>query len=64
MGKRTLRTKENLLWPIEATCGKCGGHARIYSNPLPYGTCVCLDGCSPVWLDSFMQFTTKQEGSV
>ena len=28
--------------PIDATCGKCGGHLEIY----PAGS-VCLDGCSP-----------------
>ncbi len=58
--KRTLITKERLLAPIKATCGKCGGEATIYAYPIPTGTCFC-PACSPSWLGSFLDFATKQE---
>lgn len=38
--KATL-TKQELLKPIKATCGKCGGEAWIIPIPQSTGSCLC-----------------------
>jgi hypothetical protein len=41
------------LETITMNCATCGGRLLAYPDPLPRGTLVCLDGCSPAWLADF-----------
>lgn len=58
--RKPLMTLDEMLKPMDMTCGKCNRTGTAYPTPFPEGIFFCPN-CSPLWLDSFAKFALKSE---